>query len=134
MKNSDNQIFTIGHSNRNFDEFIQLLNEAEIQTVVDCRSKPRSRWYQYNQSILSASLDENGIKYESRGNNLGGLSGNVNFDETLNEICVRSQSGERIALMCSEGDPKKCHRGTVLTPELESRGIVVNHLLYVNSK
>lgn len=123
-------IYTIGHSNKDIGEFLKLLCEANIQTVIDCRSKPRSRWYQFNQTMLDDYLEAKGITYEYRGGNLGGLSGNVYFDETLDELRARSVAGERLALMCSESDPRKCHRGLVLTPELNNRAVRVEHLLY----
>lgn len=130
MDNTTNCIWTIGHSNKDITEFLGLLVRADIQTVIDCRSKPRSRWQQYNEIMLNSYLDATRIVYEFRGCNLGGLSGNVYFEETLDELCERAEAGERIALMCSEGDPKNCHRGTVLTPELNNRGIQIEHLLY----
>jgi hypothetical protein len=68
--------------------------------------------------------------YEFRGNNLGGLGENDFFDETLDEVAKRAFDGERIALMCSEGKPQECHRGTILAPELEKRHLSIKHLLY----
>lgn len=127
-------VWSIGHSNKDIGEFLRLLMTANVQTVIDCRSKPRSRWYQYNQTMLLRYLEEKGITYEFRGGNLGGLSGNVYFDETLDEVRARAVGGERIALMCSEGEPKNCHRGSVLTPELNNRGIRVEHLLYMKMR
>ena len=127
---SEPTVWTLGHSNKHIDEFLELLTEANIQTVIDCRSKPRSRWYQFNQSTLQTYLEQTGIVYEFRGQNLGGLSGNVFFDKTLDEIKHRSFHGERMALMCSEGDPQNCHRGTELAPELNNRGVLVEHLVY----
>ena len=35
--------FTIGHSNRSLEEFIELLNVAHINLVADIRTVPRSR-------------------------------------------------------------------------------------------
>jgi uncharacterized protein (DUF488 family) len=102
--------------------------------VIDCRTKPRSRWPQFNANRLAAYLTEAGIIYEFRGNNLGGLSGNVDFDKTLNELAKRAKNGERLVLLCSEGKPQDCHRGTILTPKLVSLGVTVEHLLYDNPK
>lgn len=130
MNKTTNYIWTIGHSNKGIADFLRLLVHSDIQTVIDCRSKPRSRWHQYNQTMLNSYLDATRISYEFRGCNLGGLSGNVYFDETLDELQERAEAGERIALLCSEGDPKKCHRGTILAPELGNRGIQIEHLLY----
>jgi uncharacterized protein (DUF488 family) len=122
-------VWTVGHSNVSIDTFLALLQSANIQTVIDCRSKPQSRWRQFGHSALARHLVYAGIFYEWRGDNIGGLSGNVNYQATLTEIADRA-GRERIAIMCSEGKPEQCHRGTALTPELEKRGIEVVHLRY----
>jgi uncharacterized protein (DUF488 family) len=123
-------VFSAGHSIVSIDRLIELLKRADIQTVMDCRTKPHSRWRQFNHSVLAASLLRADIRYEWRGSNIGGLGDNVFFDETLDEIARRATDGERLVLLCSEGKPKDCHRGTILTPELENRGVAVEHLLY----
>lgn len=123
-------IATIGHSNRSIEEMLELLTGAKVQTVIDCRSRPRSRWRQFNASILEEYLHEVGIAYEWRGNNIGGLEGNISSASTIDEVAQRTINGERIALMCSEGNPDQCHRGTWLAPEIEKRNIGVVHLLY----
>jgi uncharacterized protein (DUF488 family) len=130
MGNKAPFIASIGHSNVSFERLLELLKEANIQTVIDCRTKPSSRWRQFNHSQLAASLLRADISYEWRGSNIGGLGENVYFDETLDELAERAVKGERLALLCSEGKPEQCHRGTILTPELENRGIKVEHLLY----
>ena len=57
--------FTIGHSTRSIDEFIELLVAAQIGCVVDVRTIPRSRTNpQYNREMLPASLSEFQISYE----------------------------------------------------------------------
>ncbi len=124
-------IWSAGHSNKDICTFISLLQTVNVQTVVDCRTKPRSRWSHFNAEKLAMHLSSMDINYEFRGNNLGGLAGNVDFDETLDEMKCRAEHGERIALICSEGKPEECHRGTILAPELEKRGIAIEHLLYV---
>ena len=136
MKQQDNYedvqpvIYTIGHSNRSYDEFQELLFNAGIQTVIDCRSRPRSRFAQFNQNRLQSNLADSDIYYEFKGNNLGGLNINVDQDETIDDLSERVKLGECIVLMCSEGKPAACHRGTVLAPLFESRGLLVCHLLY----
>lgn len=122
-------IWTIGHSNVSIESFLELLHTAKIQTVIDCRSKPNSRWRQFCHSALARHLVYADIFYEWRGHNIGGLSGNVNYQSTLSELVDRANR-ERIAIMCSEGKPENCHRGTDLTPELERRGVQVEHLRY----
>lgn len=126
-------VYTIGHSNVSFDTFLALLQTADIRTVIDCRSKPNSRWRQFAHTNLARHLVYVDIFYEWRGNNIGGLEGNVNYQATLTEIADRA-SREVIAIMCSEGTPEQCHRGTDLAPELEKRGIEVVHLRYEKQK
>lgn len=126
-------IWTIGHSNVSLDRFIELLEDADIKTVIDCRSTPRSRWPHFNADRLGDSLTNVSMYYEPRGYNLGGLGKNVDFAETLDELAARASEGERIALLCSEGDPKKCHRTTLLAPELEARDVRIEHLLYAKN-
>lgn len=128
--NKQVKVWTAGHSNRSLNEFINLLKSADIQTVIDCRTKPKSRFWWFGGNALNKSLVENDMCYEWRGLNIGGLVGNVDYDKTLDELAARAEDDERIVLLCSEGKVEQCHRGTELTPELETRGITVEHLLY----
>ena len=67
--------FTIGHSTRSIDEFMDLLSNAEVQLVVDVRTIPRSRTNpQYNSEALAKALSKSGIDYEHIAA-LGGLRG-----------------------------------------------------------
>ena len=123
------KIWTIGHSNRTITEFIDLLKTADIQTVVDARNKPRSRFYWFNGGRLAEYLAEASIAYEHQSSIGGFVRGDV-YAEVLDSLASRAESGECLALMCSEGKPEQCHRGTELTPELQERGVKVVHLLY----
>ncbi len=42
MVAADIRIYTIGHSNRSFDDLVALLKEFDIQALVDIRSQPGS--------------------------------------------------------------------------------------------
>src|SRR6266496_3651107 len=67
--------FTIGHSTRSIDEFIDLLSKAEVRLVVDVRTIPRSRTNrQYNSEALDEALSVSRIYYEHIAA-LGGLRG-----------------------------------------------------------
>jgi len=123
------KIWTIGHSNRTIIEFIDLLKTADIQTVVDARNKPRSRFYWFNSGRLAEYLAETGIAYEHQPS-IGGFARGDDYTDVLDSLANRAESGERLALMCSEGKPEQCHRGTELTPELQERSVEVVHLLY----
>jgi uncharacterized protein (DUF488 family) len=70
-----NPFFTIGHSTRSVDAFIDLLRTAGVRLVVDVRTIPRSRRVpQFNGEALALALGERGIGYE-RIRELGGLRG-----------------------------------------------------------
>jgi uncharacterized protein (DUF488 family) len=65
--------YTIGHSNRSFDDFVDLLQSAEVTWVMDVRTVPRSRTNpQYNQDVLPEALATFEIGYEHV-TSLGGL-------------------------------------------------------------
>src|SRR5207302_8474571 len=64
MENNQLKLWTIGHSTRSIDEFIEALKSFEIQALADVRSFPGSRRYpQFNKENLRASLAEAGIGY-----------------------------------------------------------------------
>jgi hypothetical protein len=57
--------FTIGHSTRQIDEFVELLNASQVGLVVDVRAIPRSRTNpQYNRDTLPKTLSGFQIAYE----------------------------------------------------------------------
>lgn len=56
---TDNKVFTIGHSNREFEEFVELLREHSIRHVVDVRKNPGSNRYpHFNAETLAKSLSD----------------------------------------------------------------------------
>ncbi|MFN3404976.1 MAG: DUF488 family protein [Cytophagaceae bacterium] len=57
-------VYTIGHSTRELNDFLELLNINSIKTLVDVRAFPGSRRYpQYNKDELSTRLEKIGITY-----------------------------------------------------------------------
>jgi len=59
------RIWTIGHSTRNIEDFISLLEENGIKLLADVRSWPGSKRYpQFNMEALAESLSAHGIRYE----------------------------------------------------------------------
>ena len=60
----DVQLFTIGHSNRSAEEFLSLLREFQIETVVDIRRYPSSHKFpHFNRETLRKLLSAQGIGY-----------------------------------------------------------------------
>jgi uncharacterized protein (DUF488 family) len=141
-----NPLFTIGHSNHTFKSFLDIMQPHGIQHVVDVRSQPYSRRFpQFNIKELKARLPQAGIEYTFLGDHLGGRPKNPDFYDDNGELVVERLVAssdfldglDRLieiavaaptAVMCSEEDPGRCHRGTMLTPALESRGFQVRHI------
>jgi uncharacterized protein (DUF488 family) len=66
-------IYTIGHSTRSWDEFLELLRAHDIGRVADIRTVPRSRRHPHFASdALDRSLGASGIEYRHFAG-LGGL-------------------------------------------------------------
>ena len=57
-------IYTIGHSNYPVEKLIDMLKEHNIDTVVDIRGTPYSKYnVQYNKETLANTLKEEGFLY-----------------------------------------------------------------------
>ncbi len=143
-------VFSLGHSTRSLDEFVALLKTYAVGLVVDVRSVPRSRHNpQFNKDTLPDNLKAAGVKYIHMPE-LGGLrrpspsSLNLGwenksfrgyadymqtkeFAENLLQL-VALIRGNKIAVMCAEALPWRCHRN-LLADALVARGIAVKHIL-----
>jgi len=57
-------VYTVGHSNRSFEEFLGLLRAYGVKVVVDVRSRPKSRWAPWSvRGTLAWLLEREGIGY-----------------------------------------------------------------------
>ena len=138
-------VYTIGHSNQPGAEFLGLLKAQEVALLVDVRSKPRSRFGQFNRKPLQDRLEAQGIRYLYMGDALGGhppedkfynVKGRVAYERVapLKEFrrgikrIVEESEQQTLALMCAEEDPRKCHRHPLLASTLTDRGVRVLHL------
>ena len=66
-------ICTIGHSNHTWETFAALLRQHGVQTLVDTRTNPTSRWASFsNKRTLPGLLQDERIDYHYMGNLLGG--------------------------------------------------------------
>jgi len=146
-------IWTIGHSTRSLDEFLDLLHSFSIELVVDIRSYPGSRRYpHFNKEALEISLPEKDIQYIHL-KELGGrrkadpqsansawrhsaFRGFADYMETsdfkkgIDEL-QRLAASKRIAYMCSEAVWWRCHRSMV-SDYLKSLGWTVLHIMDTN--
>lgn len=135
---------TIGHSTRAIEDFVRLLKAHAVTQLIDVRTVPRSRHNpQFNRETLPASLESAGIDYVHMPE-LGGLrrttSDSVNtgwqnasfrgyadymqtpeFRGAIDRL-IRLISQGRIAVMCAEAVPWRCHR-SLIADALLVRGI-----------
>ena len=138
-------ILTIGHSDHDTETFMGLLRQHDIILIVDVRSQPYSRWAsQFNRESLRDALEAAGLGYHYMGDKLGGrpsdpnayASGGPDYGEM--EASPSYQAGidellelgadRRLAVMCSEGDYRECHRHLLITQTLLKRGARVVHV------
>jgi uncharacterized protein (DUF488 family) len=146
----DSLVLTIGHSTRPLPDFIDLLTAHSVVRLIDVRTVPRSRHNpQYNIDTLPIALTSEGIAYEHAAD-LGGFrkthAGSPNtgwrnvsfrgyadymqtpeFAEQLAQVIVAARR-ERIALMCAEAVPWRCHR-SLIADALIVRGVRVEEIV-----
>jgi uncharacterized protein (DUF488 family) len=124
-------IYTIGHGRHAFSDFLVFLQRYDIKFLCDVRSVARSRWPQFNGSVLRELLSENGIGYEHLPETGGKTRPKpVDLARGVDRI-VEIASDITTAIMCSESKPlsqhkiprANCHRVGMLAPMLRARGI-----------
>jgi uncharacterized protein (DUF488 family) len=58
------KIYTLGISNRTLEEFLEILKIYSIQTVIDVRRWPTSKWFEdFKKENIQKILEERNIKY-----------------------------------------------------------------------
>jgi uncharacterized protein (DUF488 family) len=137
-------VFTIGHSTQAIEAFVHLLKSHGVDRVVDVRAFPRSRFNpQFDIVRLPALLAGARIHYTHMAG-LGGLRraqrdsvnmgwrnvsfrGYADYMQTLAfreslERCLDLATAERVALMCAEAVPWRCHR-SLIADALVARGV-----------
>jgi 3-methyladenine DNA glycosylase/8-oxoguanine DNA glycosylase len=143
-------VYTIGHSTRTLGELVELLQAVDISVLADIRTIPRSRHNpQFNGDSLCTTLRPRGLRYVHLAG-LGGLrrarkdSPNTGWRNTsfrgfadymltedfeigLEELRALTAQG-RVALMCAEAVPWRCHRSLV-ADALTARGAHVEHII-----
>jgi uncharacterized protein (DUF488 family) len=129
------KIWTIGHSNRSVDTFLELLNEHEIQVLVDVRSFPTSKIDHFKREQMEKWLLEKGVEYVWLGKELGGYrKGGYKrhmqtklFREGVKKL-LKIAKDKRTCMMCMEINPKYCHRRFIST-YLEGKKVKVLHII-----
>lgn len=129
------KIYTIGHSTRRIDEFIDLLQNYNITQLIDVRRFPGSRHRpEYNSDNLKNSLIDHNISYHHivklggrrkphkdsmntawRNTSFRGYADHMQtaeFAEGIAEL-ISLAEGKTTVLMCAEAVPWRCHRSLI---------------------
>ena len=147
------RFFTVGHSNRGIEEFIEILRDAGIGLVVDVRSFPRSRSNpDYNIEVLPDRLTFVQIGYRHMPRLAGRRPRQPGFDDLVNgawrnrsfhnyaDYALSAEFGSalselvefgrtrRLVMMCAEAVWWRCHR-RIIADYLLLNGHAVCHLM-----
>jgi uncharacterized protein (DUF488 family) len=145
-----NPVFTIGHSTRTIEEFVELLRDSGIELLVDVRRFPMSRRHpQFNKDQLAESLHAAGIGYRHeevlggrrsprknspntawRNAQFRGYADHMDtpaYREVVGALVERAGTTVQ-AVMCAEAVPWRCHRN-LLADALVARGLEVRHIV-----
>lgn len=147
------EIWTIGHSTRSTEAFLALLHEHQINLLVDVRSFPGSpRCPQFGSETMKSWLADNAINYQHASDLGGRRNRNYLVDPAINagwrlasfrnyadftlgdtyqaaivQLGIVAQNS-RVAFMCSEVLPWRCHR-SLIANTLDARDWTVHHIM-----
>jgi uncharacterized protein (DUF488 family) len=143
-------VWTIGHSTRGIEEFIELLSAYSIEALADVRRFPASRKHShFNQGPLSVSLENAGIEYLPlmelggrrhpfpnskntawRNDSFRGYADYMETDAFHSGIGRLMEKGRELqtVLMCAELLWWRCHRA-LIADYLKAEGHDVIHIL-----
>lgn len=141
-------IYTIGHSNYPVEKLIDMLKYYNINTVVDIRGIPYSKYnVQYNKETIAETLKEAGFIYiymakEFAANRENKISynkeGYSDFEKVIAEkeflqgierLKTGCEKGYNIAILGAMQDPIRCHRSILVGRALRENGFKIKHIL-----
>lgn len=137
-----NAIFTVGHGDLSFLNFLSLIQANNITHIIDIRSIPYSRHAPWsNKSRLPELLKPFGIRYTYLGHKLGGKKNPINeklrqqgitpkdvYDDAI-QVLLQLSLRDNLSLLSSERDPESCHRQHIVAQTLLASGVKVIHIL-----
>ncbi len=139
-------IMTVGYGSRSLQELIGLLRKESVQYLIDVRSQPWSKFKpEFSAEPLDKALRLAGIRYFFMGDSLGGRpadkscyeSGHVIyslvqkrafFQKGIDRLLNAASQDLNVCLLCSEAQPKDCHRSKLIGVSLTELGVAVVHL------
>ena len=126
------ELLTVGYESRTLPQLIRLLKEHEVTRLVDVRERPISRKKGFSAMALFEATRKAGITYETH-QELGNPEDirdkwkNGSISEGKKEYRALLRNGrrahvqflvgltaiDRVAILCLEGDPDRCHRSII---------------------
>lgn len=149
-------LLTVGHGTRTTDELVAVVRSAGVELVVDVRRHPGSRRHPHlGRAALSVSLPAHGVRYDWRGEALGGrrrrrdpsrhpawtnaaFQGYADhmdtaaFRHAFTELMGEVAGGGRVAVLCAETLWWRCHRRLIADAAVLA-GAGAAHLLGVDA-
>jgi uncharacterized protein (DUF488 family) len=148
------KVWTIGHSTRTIEEFVEALQAHGIKLIADVRLLPGSKRYpQFNKETLAKSLNDAGITYVHlpelggrrrprkdsrntawRNDAFRGYADHMETAEYSQGIARLQEMAERhgaIAIMCAEAVWWRCHR-SLIADYLKAQRTEVIHIMDAN--
>lgn len=141
------ELYTIGYEGLDTQEFLSLLSEHDIQTLVDIRELPLSRKSGFSKKALAHSVKRRGIayihlphlgcpkpirnRYREDRNWSRYQRDFLKYLATQDEAIVALAAMTRkscCALMCFEADYNLCHRSMVADAVKQISGMDVCHI------
>jgi uncharacterized protein (DUF488 family) len=152
------KIFTIGHSNHKWSDFISTLKDNHVDVIVDVRRYPGSRACpQFNKEHMTIELKKENVSYlhiEKLGgrrkqsdtkrsgyddNNNGWKNegfrayadymATTSFREGIHEILLLMTNYSNLAIMCAEAVSWRCHRRMIADYLTMVEGISVFNII-----
>ena len=134
-QDSEPVVLTVGHSTHPLTDFIALLAAHSVTQLIDVRTVPRSSHNpQFNRDTLPAALEAAGINYMhvaglggfrrtgseslNQGWRNASFCGYADYMQTAEfaqnlESLMKLAKQNRVALMCAEAVPWRCHRSLI---------------------
>lgn len=138
-------IYTIGYGNNSREQFFERVRVLGATHIVDVRSRPFSKYKkEFDRGELDVAATQAGFKYVYLGDRLGGMPDREDlltdgradhskmrrdplYQAAIHRVVDAAKQGKVLVLMCGCAEPIPCHRGRLLSPDLETHGILVRH-------
>lgn len=142
-------LYSIGHGQKSFEEFVKELLSFNIDFLIDVRSSPFSKWAaHFNRGLIENLMATTTIRYAFMGDTIGGrplddscydeagffdyqkMARVPRFINGLHRLIDANSKHYRVAVMCSESNPAECHRSKLIGRELYfGPGIAMTHII-----